>query len=262
MQGLLGKQMRFVGKPCWGHQEAELLLPSLPGCLGVLGVGGPARSSSWPDPRLSCTTSRLPPKWATDLGLLFLSAVDGASTSTTEISPLTAMACAPVATVERAPIVTAERAPTAARELPPSPELGQDLAHTNTSPGDSDPGVALPPPPEKGPPSEAGSLGSLPWPEAPEECGPQRPNTLDLFKPLRTLEEVKQAGQRRSSHQAGITENGLEGPPEAPQVSQERQALQSELGRCIQDFRRIRIPDSFPNKKRQWQSELLRKYQL
>ncbi|XP_064569058.1 spore coat protein SP96-like [Zonotrichia leucophrys gambelii] len=44
--------------------------------------------------------------------------------------------------------------------------------------------------------------------------------------------------------------------------SEERQALQSELGKCIEEFRRIRIPAAFPNKKRQWQSELLRKYQL
>ncbi|XP_066496268.1 uncharacterized protein [Tiliqua scincoides] len=194
--------------------------------------------------------------------------VDGTPMNTTEIIPLTAMECAPVATVERAPIVTAESAPTAKQELSQSPEVSKDLAHLNTSSssftrgGDSDPDMALPPPPDKGPPSEAGSSGSLPWPEAPEECGPQRPNTLDLFKPLKKLEEVKQAGQRRNSDQASIKENGLESGPAAPPISEERQALQSELGKCIQDFRKIKIPISFPNRKCQWQNELLRKYQL
>ncbi|KAJ6653531.1 hypothetical protein lerEdw1_009111 [Lerista edwardsae] len=190
--------------------------------------------------------------------------VDGAPMSTREIAPLAAMECAPVATVERAPIATAESAPTATQEVPQSPEAGQDLAHVHTSPGsftggDSDPDTALPPPPppEKGPPSDVGSSGSLPWPEAPEECGPQRPNTLDLSRPLRRLEGVQQAGQRSS-----VKENGLEGPPEGPGAGGERQVLQSELGRCIQDFRRIRIPVSFPNRKRQWQNELLSKYQL
>lgn len=185
--------------------------------------------------------------------------------STTEITPLTAMECAPVATVEQAPMVTAEtETPTATQELSRSPEVSKDPLNTSPSSkgGDSDPDVALPPPLDKGPPSETGSSGSLPWPEAPEECGPQRPNTLDLFKPLKKLEEVKQAGQRRNSDHANIKENGLESGPTVPPISEERQALQSELGKCIQDFRKIKIPISFPNKKRQWQNELLRKYQL
>uniref|UniRef100_H9GBE0 BTB domain-containing protein n=1 Tax=Anolis carolinensis TaxID=28377 RepID=H9GBE0_ANOCA len=114
----------------------------------------------------------------------------------------------------------------------------------------------------KGPPSEAGSLGSLPWPDVPEECGPQRPTTLDFSKPLKRLEEVKQAGQRRNSDQASIKENGLESCPEAPPVDEEKTAMQSELGKCIADFRRIKIPNSFPNRKRPWQNELLKKYQL
>uniref|UniRef100_A0A8C0QPT6 BTB domain-containing protein n=1 Tax=Chelonoidis abingdonii TaxID=106734 RepID=A0A8C0QPT6_CHEAB len=86
--------------------------------------------------------------------------------------------------------------------------------------------------PDKGPQSEAGDpspTASLPWPELPEEC-PPRPNTLDFSNSLKFLEEVK--------------------------------ALESELGKCIEDFRKIKIPVSFPNKKRQWQSELLKKYHV
>ncbi|XP_016429388.1 BTB/POZ domain-containing protein KCTD16-like [Sinocyclocheilus rhinocerous] len=37
---------------------------------------------------------------------------------------------------------------------------------------------------------------------------------------------------------------------------------EQELEKCIQDFRRIKIPERFPEKKYMWQSELLKKYQL
>ncbi|XP_034636841.1 uncharacterized protein LOC117882552 [Trachemys scripta elegans] len=118
--------------------------------------------------------------------------------------------------------------------------------------------------PDKGPQSEAGDPGStasLPWPELPDEC-PPRPNTLDFSNSLKFLEEVKQMGQRRNSDHLNIQENGVESCPEAPPVSEERRALESELGKCIEDFRKIKIPISFPNKKRQWQSELLKKYHV
>lgn len=103
---------------------------------------------------------------------------------------------------------------------------------------------------------------SLPWPEAPEEF-PARPNTLDFSKSLKKLEEVKQEGQRRGSDHVAVKENGVEATPATTTAtSEERRALQSELGKCIEEFRRIKIPVAFPNKKRQWQSELLKKYQL
>uniref|UniRef100_A0A663EFR1 BTB domain-containing protein n=1 Tax=Aquila chrysaetos chrysaetos TaxID=223781 RepID=A0A663EFR1_AQUCH len=121
--------------------------------------------------------------------------------------------------------------------------------------------------PGRDPQSEArdpSPTDSLPWPEAPEEC-PARPNTLDFSKSLKKLEEAKQTGQRRSSDHAAVKENGVEVSPAAAAaaaVSEERRALESELGKCIEDFRKIKIPVAFPNKKRQWQSELLKKYQL
>lgn len=116
----------------------------------------------------------------------------------------------------------------------------------------------------KDPRSEQGDpspVDSVPCPEAPEEC-PARPNTLDLSKSLKKLEEVKQMGQRRNSDHTAVKENGVGSSPVAAAVSEERKALESELGKCIEDFRKIKIPRAFPNKKRQWQSELLRKYQL
>ncbi|XP_030622259.1 BTB/POZ domain-containing protein KCTD16a [Chanos chanos] len=42
----------------------------------------------------------------------------------------------------------------------------------------------------------------------------------------------------------------------------EKLTVQQELERCIQDFRRIKIPERFPERKHMWQSELLRKYEL
>ncbi|EOB06904.1 BTB/POZ domain-containing protein KCTD8, partial [Anas platyrhynchos] len=124
--------------------------------------------------------------------------------------------------------------PSTSESIPKDPRLGQD---------------------DPSPP------GSTPQPEAPEEC-PARPNTLDFSKPLKKLEEVKEMGQRCNSDHATVKENGVGGSPVAAGLSEERKALESELGKCIEDFRKIKIPLAFPNKKRQWQSELLRKYQL
>uniref|UniRef100_W5NCD7 Potassium channel tetramerisation domain containing 12b n=1 Tax=Lepisosteus oculatus TaxID=7918 RepID=W5NCD7_LEPOC len=45
-----------------------------------------------------------------------------------------------------------------------------------------------------------------------------------------------------------------------PDVEEEKKLLEEELQKCIEDFRRIRIPQLFPDRKRHWQSDLLRKY--
>ncbi|XP_077778613.1 uncharacterized protein LOC114588796 isoform X2 [Podarcis muralis] len=174
-------------------------------------------------------------------------------TSTTPTAPPTATEHPPTATLKRSPVL-----PAGATTEPAPPDLPQSskeaaqerpFSSANFSP---DPDPALPPPPDQDPlPETRGSWGSLPWPEAPEECGPPRPTTLDFSKPLQKLEEAKQVG---------VEENGLERGPPPP--GEERKALQLELGKCIEDFRRIRVPASFPNKKRAWQSELLQKYQL
>lgn len=143
--------------------------------------------------------------------------------------------------------------------------MRQDLPDPGSSrtPCPAEPIPGTEPQPEVKDPSPT---NSLPWPEAPEEL-PARPNTLDFSKSLKKLEEVKQAVQRRGSDQAVVKENGLEATVATSTAtstasSEEQRALQSELGRCIEEFRRIKIPVAFPNKKRQWQSELLRKYQL
>ncbi|XP_064319518.1 BTB/POZ domain-containing protein KCTD16-like [Phalacrocorax carbo] len=154
------------------------------------------------------------------------------------------------------------------RQDPASRSGGDDFATSGTS-SCGEPSLAPDADetlPSRDPQSEArdpSPADSLPWPEAPEEC-PARPNTLDFSKSLKKLEEVKQMGQRRNSDHAAAKENGVEVSPAAAaaEVSEERRALESELGKCIEDFRKIKIPVAFPNKKRQWQSELLKKYHL
>lgn len=42
----------------------------------------------------------------------------------------------------------------------------------------------------------------------------------------------------------------------------EKLTVEEELDRCIQDFRKIKIPERFPERKYMWQADLLRKYRL
>ncbi|XP_063272701.1 SCAN domain-containing protein 1 [Prinia subflava] len=148
----------------------------------------------------------------------------------------------------------------AARDSPvpeqvPGP-AGDGSGSAAGTPGPAQPGPGTAARPEERDPRDPSPTESPPWPEAPEEP-PARPNTLDFSKSLRRPEE----GQpRRGSDR--VKENGVEATPATAAASDERRELQSELGKCIEEFRRIRIPAAFPNKKRQWQSELLKKYQL
>ncbi|XP_043348098.1 BTB/POZ domain-containing protein KCTD8-like isoform X2 [Dermochelys coriacea] len=172
-------------------------------------------------------------------------------------------------------VPAADSAPEVTEEPNPTLETHKDSAGMDssydfsTSSLDShcEPDLALAPGdslPDKGPQLESGdpsSTASLPWLQLPEECPPQ-PSTLDFSNSLKFLEEVKQTGQKRNSDHSNIQENGVERCPEASSVSEERRALESELGKCIEDFKKIKIPISFPNKKRQWQSELLKKYHV
>ncbi|XP_048369783.1 uncharacterized protein LOC125442460 [Sphaerodactylus townsendi] len=192
-----------------------------------------------------------------DLKTEVTSPATGASVNTAEIISLIDLECPPIATVVGTPIFNVPLATQDPAQIPKPP---WDFSCADYC----DPELPLPPPPDKVPPSETGSTGSLPWPEAPDDCvpAPVRPNTLDILKPLQKLEEVKQIGERRSNDNTNVKENGLENCPEVPRVSEERKALQSELGKCIEDFRKIKIPSSFPNKTQRWQHELLKKYQL
>ncbi|KAE8583883.1 hypothetical protein XENTR_v10020723 [Xenopus tropicalis] len=111
-----------------------------------------------------------------------------------------------------------------------------------------------------------------------KEC-PPNVNTLDLSQSpadegevtasdrSNIQEEVKENGTSdRNKIQEEVKENGTVNSPETPQEeskpSEEKKTLEVELNKCIEEFRKIKIPVEFPNKKRNWQNDLLRKYQL
>lgn len=96
----------------------------------------------------------------------------------------------------------------------------------------------------------------------PHDQSPPCPITLDLSHSLKEHDQDKTTGSRKNSMQDVAKENGLESCEDQPAQSEERKALKGELVKCIEEFQKIRIPVVFPNKKRNWQNELLRKYEL
>ncbi|KAI3351871.1 hypothetical protein L3Q82_020701 [Scortum barcoo] len=99
----------------------------------------------------------------------------------------------------------------------------------------------LPPPL---PPSKPSSTSSRPPPPTPPPAeSPKHPKTLNL----KTLPRPT------------AKENG--GPPLGEdEEEEERKMLEEDLKKCIEDFKKIRLPKVFPDRKRHWQSDLLKKY--
>ncbi|KAM6923742.1 BTB/POZ domain-containing protein KCTD12b [Xenentodon cancila] len=119
--------------------------------------------------------------------------------------------------------------------LPPPP-LSADIAEL---PLPSPP--ILPPPPLSSKPSSTSSPPPPPTPPLVES--PQRPTTLNL----KTLPRPT------------VRENGGP-PPGINEEEEEKKMLEEDLKKCIDDFKKIRLPKAFPNRKRHWQSDLLKKY--
>lgn len=73
----------------------------------------------------------------------------------------------------------------------------------------------------------------------------------------------QQAEMRRKTDMLRVRTFGVRERDAAKRKAhKEKMTPEQELQKCIQDFRRIRIPDRFPERKYMWQSELLRKYRL
>ncbi|KAM4733209.1 BTB/POZ domain-containing protein KCTD16-like isoform 2-T2 [Anableps anableps] len=73
----------------------------------------------------------------------------------------------------------------------------------------------------------------------------------------------QQAEMRRKTDMLRVRTFGMRERDAAKRKAhKEKMTPEQELQKCIQDFRRIRIPDRFPERKYMWQSELLRKYRL
>ncbi|XP_056456887.1 BTB/POZ domain-containing protein KCTD16-like [Gadus chalcogrammus] len=93
----------------------------------------------------------------------------------------------------------------------------------------------------------------------------RRPNVQTLDRPMKTGPSpmLQQAEMRRKTEMLRVRTFGARDREAAKRkANKERMTPEQELEKCIQDFRRIRIPDRFPERKNMWQSELLRKYRL
>ncbi|KAF1384563.1 hypothetical protein PFLUV_G00121510 [Perca fluviatilis] len=98
-------------------------------------------------------------------------------------------------------------------------------------------------------------------------CGPvsRRANvqTLDRPMPKGPVHMLQQAEMRRKTDMLRVRTFGVREREAAKRkANKEKMTPEQELEKCIQEFRRIRIPDRFPERKYMWQSELLRKYRL
>ncbi|XP_051931141.1 BTB/POZ domain-containing protein KCTD16-like isoform X1 [Hippocampus zosterae] len=93
----------------------------------------------------------------------------------------------------------------------------------------------------------------------------RRPNIQSLDRPMHKgpAHMMQQAGMwRKTDMLRGRTFGVREREAAKRKANKEKMTPEQELEKCIQDFRRIRIPDHFPERKYMWQSELLRKYRL
>ncbi|XP_058857147.1 BTB/POZ domain-containing protein KCTD12-like isoform X2 [Acipenser ruthenus] len=127
----------------------------------------------------------------------------------------------------------------------------------------------LPPPPLPTPPptQDASLAGPTHQPgnrkQEPSSHGtPTRPTTLRLDQPPRKVEAVEipcqqLPSQQTPSGQSQACENRA--APKDPEA-EEKKEMEEQLKKCIEDFRRIKIPPIFPDRKRHWQNDLLKKY--
>lgn len=125
--------------------------------------------------------------------------------------------------------------------LPPTPPLPPPPPGIEDPPDLSPLSPLVPPPPLPAKPSTNAStplLATLPPAES-----LQRPTALNL----------------KTLPRPAAKENGGP-PPGADEEQEERKLLEEDLRKCIEDVKKIRLPRVFPDRKRHWQSDLLRKH--
>ncbi|KAF3838195.1 hypothetical protein F7725_009963 [Dissostichus mawsoni] len=96
-------------------------------------------------------------------------------------------------------------------------------------------------------------------------CGPvsRHSNIQTLDRPIPKGHHLQQAEMRRKTDMMRVRTFGVREREAAKRKANKgKMTPEQELEKCIQDFRRIRIPERFPERKYIWQSELLRKYRL
>ncbi|XP_063166478.1 BTB/POZ domain-containing protein KCTD8 [Candoia aspera] len=91
-----------------------------------------------------------------------------------------------------------------------------------------------------------------------------QPNTLTLDRPSKKapVQKMPPPDKRRNSELfQTLMSKSREANLSKKKVC-EKLSVEEEMKKCIQDFKKIHIPDDFPERKRPWQSELLQKYGL
>ncbi|XP_067854457.1 BTB/POZ domain-containing protein KCTD8-like isoform X3 [Heptranchias perlo] len=93
---------------------------------------------------------------------------------------------------------------------------------------------------------------------------PPQPNTLTLDRPSKKapVQWMQQPDKRRNSELFQTLMNNSRDSSLCKKKINEKLNVEDEMKKCIQDFRKIKIPAQFPERKRPWQSELLQKYGL
>ncbi|XP_016063152.1 PREDICTED: BTB/POZ domain-containing protein KCTD8 [Miniopterus natalensis] len=100
-------------------------------------------------------------------------------------------------------------------------------------------------------------------PNAQQATAPQ-PNTLTLDRPSKKapVQWMPPPDKRRNSELFQTLISKSRETNLSKKKVCEKLSVEEEMKKCIQDFKKIHIPDYFPERKRQWQSELLQKYGL
>ncbi|XP_077053510.1 BTB/POZ domain-containing protein KCTD16b [Siphateles boraxobius] len=81
--------------------------------------------------------------------------------------------------------------------------------------------------------------------------------------PVQHLLQQQQSEQRRKSDLLRtLTASSRDTSTCKKRPAKEKLTVEEELDKCIKDFRKIKIPEHFPEHKHMWQTDLLRKYRL
>ncbi|XP_029518641.1 BTB/POZ domain-containing protein KCTD8-like [Oncorhynchus nerka] len=117
--------------------------------------------------------------------------------------------------------------------------------------------------PQDGPNLGGGGGGGSVAPCGALQSVSRQPSTLTLGRPSKKGSSVQwmQLPDKRRNSELFQSLMGREGGL-SRKKNTERPSAEEEMKQCIQDFNNIKIPQAFPERKRQWQSELLQKYGL
>ncbi|KAM4854129.1 BTB/POZ domain-containing protein KCTD8 [Thomomys bottae] len=97
-----------------------------------------------------------------------------------------------------------------------------------------------------------------------QQATAHQPNTLTLDRPSKKapVQWMPPPDKRRNSELFQTLISKSRETNLSKKKVCEKLSVEEEMKKCIQDFKKIHIPDYFPERKRQWQSELLQKYGL